>query len=440
MMSPIVYLAVLAGCLAAGLILGLPMSFTLGVSSIIGILVYGGPGMLGYVATQVYSGMRDSSLLAMPLFIFIACVLERSGIADATYEALHQWTGPLRGGLAIATVLACTIIAAISGVAAAGVATMGVIALPLMLKRGYDKSICLGPIMAGGALGILIPPSVVFILYGMMTRTSIGRLFAGGLIPGLILAGFYMIYIGVRCFFQPELGPALPPEERVSLKEKIALTKGLILPILLIFSILGSIFFGIASPMESAAVGALGAIVCTAINRRLSWTLVKEACYRTLLINSMVMWIVFGAKCFSCVFISLGASKMLAAWLSGLQISPIYLVFVMQSTYLLLGCIVDEVTMLCLTVPVYAPILAVLGFDPVWFGVLFMINMQIGYLTPPFGYCLFYMKGVAPPGITMVDIYRSIGPMIGLAFLVLLLVMFFPQIALWLPNAVFKLM
>ena len=440
MMSPFFYLAVLGAGLACGLILGFPMSFTLGVSSIIGILVYGGPGMLGLVASQVYSGMRDISLLAMPLFIFIACVLERSGIADTAYTALHQWTGPLRGGLAIATVLCCTIIAAISGVAAAGVATMGVIALPLMLKRGYNKNITLGPIMAGGALGVLIPPSVVFILYGMMTRTSIGRLFAGGLIPGLILACFYMAYIGVRCFFQPELGPTLPPEERVSLREKIALSKGLILPIALIFTILGSIFFGIASPMESAAVGAAGAIACTAINRKLSWTLVKQACYRTLLINSMIMWIVFGAKCFSSVFISLGASQVLQGWLTGLEISPIYLVFVMQSTYLILGCIVDEVTMMCLTVPVYAPILAALGFDPVWFGVLFMINMQIGYLTPPFGYCLFYMKGVAPPGITMVDIYRSIGPFIALAFCALLLVMFFPQLALWLPETFFALM
>jgi len=440
MMSPFFYLAVLGAGLVCGLILGFPMSFTLGVSAIIGALVYGGPGMLGFVANQIYSGMRDISLLAMPLFIFIACVLERSGIADTAYTALHHWTGPLRGGLAIATVLCCTIIAAISGVAAAGVATMGVIALPLMLKRGYNKNITLGPIMAGGALGVLIPPSVVFILYGMMTRTSIGRLFAGGLIPGLILASFYMAYIGVRCWLQPELGPALPPEERVSLREKIALSKGLILPILIILTILGSIFFGIASPMESAAVGAAGAIACTAINRKLSWTLVKQASYRTLLINCMIMWIVFGAKCFSSIFISLGASQVLQEWLIGLQISPIYLVFVMQSTYLLLGCIVDEVTMLCLTVPVYAPILAALGFDPVWFGVLFMINMQIGYLTPPFGYCLFYMKGVAPPGITMADIYRSIGPFIALAFCALLLVMFFPQLALWLPETFFGLM
>jgi len=438
-LSPLFYLGILLACLFGGLFLGFPMAFTLGASSAVAALIYGGPKMLSFTATQVYSGMTSSVLIAIPLFVFIASLLERSGIAHDMYKAVQQWLAPLPGALAIATVGVCTIIAAISGIAAAGVVTMGIIALPIMLRHGYNKSIAIGPIMAGGALGILIPPSVVFVLYGMLTKTSIGRLFAGGLIPGLILASFYMIYIGIRCHFKPELGPPVPPEERVSLKEKVSLGKGLILPIILILAILGSIFLGIASPTESAAIGAAATIACVAIRGKLDWTLLKQACDRTLVVSCMIMWIIFGAKMFSCIFISLGTARLIQEALMGLQIAPILLIVLMQLSYLLLGCITEEVTMLCLTVPIYAPILSALGFDPVWFGVLFLLNLQIGYLTPPFGYCLFFMRGIVPPGISITDIYRSILPFISLAWCVVLLVLFFPQLALWLPNIVFGL-
>ena len=438
-MSPAAYLGLLLACLFGCLFLGFPMAFTLGISSVIVALIYGGPRMLGYTASQVYSGMLSLPLVALPLFIFIACLLERSGIAEELYTALRQWLAPLPGALAIATVLVCTIVAAISGVATAGVVTMGLIALPMMLRRGYHKDIILAPIMAGGALGILIPPSVVFILYGMMTRTSIGRLFAGGLVPGIILSLGYMIYIGVRCYFQPNLGPPVPPEERVSLKEKIALSKGIIAPFILIFLILGTIFLGIAATMEAAAVGAAGAMVCVAIKGKLSWKLLTEACYRTFVVSCMVMWIIFGAKMFASVFITVGTARLIEQTLMGLAISPIGLVLIMQFSYILLGCITEEVTMIALTVPIYAPILTALGFDPVWFGVLFLINLQMGYLTPPFGYCLFYMKGVAPPEISTVDLYHSIWPFLVIQFCVLMLVLFFPQLALWLPDQVFGL-
>jgi len=438
-MSPAAYLGLLLACLFGCLLLGFPMAFTLAVSSVIVALIYGGPGMLGYTVSQVYAGMLSLPLVALPLFIFIACLLARSGIAEELYAALRQWLAPLPGALAIATVLVCTIVAAISGVATAGVVTMGLIALPLMLQRGYHKDICLAPIMAGGALGILIPPSVVFILYGMMTRTSIGRLFAGGLVPGIILSLGYMIYIGVRCHFQPNLGPPVAPEERVSLREKIALSRGLIAPFLLIFLILGTIFGGITAVTEAAAAGAAGAIVCVAIKRKLSWTLVREACYRTFTVSCMVMWIIFGAKMFSSVFITVGTARLIEEGLMGLAIPPIGLVLMMQFSYILLGCITEEVTMIALTIPIYAPILSALGFDPVWFGVLFLINLQMGYLTPPFGYCLFYMKGVTPPEISTVDLYHSIWPFLVIQFCVLLLVLFFPQLALWLPSEVFGL-
>ena len=432
-------MAILLAGLFGGLFLGFPMSFTLGASSIVAALIYGGPKMLSFTATQIYAGMTSSVLIAIPLFVFIANLLEKSGIADDMYKAVQQWLAPLPGALAITTVGVCTIIAAISGIAAAGVVTMGIIAIPIMLKHGYDKSLVIGPIMAGGALGILIPPSVVFVLYGMLTKTSIGRLFAGGLVPGLILSGFYMIYIGLSCHFRPELGPPLPREERVSLKQKIALTKGLIAPIVLILAILGSIFLGIASPTEAAAIGGAATVACVAIRGKLTWQLLKETCDRTLVVSCMIMWIIFGASMFSCIFISLGTAHLIREALMGLEIAPIMLIVLMQLSYLVLGCITEEVTMLCLTVPIYGPILSALGFDPVWFGVLFLLNLQIGYLTPPFGYCLFFMRGVAPPEISISDIYRSILPFISLAWCAVLLVLFFPQLALWLPNTVFGL-
>jgi len=439
-MSPEAYLGLMLVCLFGCLLLGFPMAFTLAVSAVIVALIYGGPGMLGFTVSQVFGGMIVLPLVALPLFVFIACVLERSGIAEDLYAALRQWLAPLPGGLAIATVSVCTVVAAISGVSAAGVVLMGIIALPLMLQRGYHKDICVAPIMAGGALGILIPPSVVFILYGMMTRTSIGRLFAGGLIPGVILSLFYMIYIGIRCYFQPHLAPPVPPEGRVSVREKIALSTGLILPFLLIFLILGSIFLGIASITESAAVGAVGAIVCAAVKGKLNWKMLKEACYRTLIVTCMVMWIIFGAKMFATMFIIVGTARLISEGLAGLAIPPIAIVLIMQFSYILLGCITEEITMIALTIPIYAPILTALGFDPVWFGVLFLVNLQMGYLTPPFGYCLFYMKGVAPPEVSTVDLYHSIWPFLVIQFCVLMLVLFFPQLALWLPEVVFVLM
>ena len=432
-------IAILFGGLMFGLVFGLPMAFTLGGSAIITIYFFMGPQSLANVVLNTFGIMRALVLIAVPLFVLMACVLERSGIADALYAAMHQWLGRLRGGLAMGTVLICTIIAAMSGVTTAGVVTMGIVALPIMLNRGYNKTIAIGPILAGGALGILIPPSISFIVYGMLTRTSIGRLFAGGLIPGLILSFFYVSYIGIRCYLKPQLGLAVPKEERVSLRKKIALSRGLILPVLLIVGVLGSIFGGIASPTESAAVGAGGAIVCAAIYRRLNWQMLKEACYRTIMVTGMCMWILFGAMSFSSVFIATGGPQLVEEFVLGLEVAPIAIIFMMMLSYFILGCFMEDLTMLLLTIPIYLPILLGLGYDPVWFGVLFMVNMQMAFLTPPFGFTLFYMKGVAPPEVTIGDIYRSVIPFVGLQWIGLLLVLFFPQLALWLPEIVFGL-
>ena len=431
-------MAVLLGGLGIGLVSGFPMAFNLASSSIVAAWIFIGPQSLPFVATNVFGMMSSMILIAMPLFIFMACVLEKSGVAHDLYAFMHQLLGGLRGGLSMGTVLICAIIAAMSGVSTTGVVTMGIIALPIMLKQGYNKSIAIGPILAGGALGLLIPPSISLIVYGMIARVSIGRLFAGGILPGLILVFLYMSYIGIRSYFQPHLAPALPPEKRVPLREKIALAKGLILPFLLITVVLGSIFKGVASPTEAAAVGAGGALLSAAVNRRLDWQVVKEACFKTMAINGMIMWILFGAACFTSIFFRTGGQEVIADVMLGVA-NPIYIFAIILVTLIVLGFFLDEITQIMITVPVFLPIIVQLGYDPVWFGVLFMTQVQMDYLTPPFGFTLFYMKGVAPPEVSMGDIYRSIVPFVCIQFAVVLMILFFPNLVLWLPDVVFGL-
>jgi len=433
------YLIMLLGLLFGGLFLGFPMAFTLGGSAVLAALIYSGPGMLSFAASQLYSGMLSIGLISLPLFVFIACLFERSGIAEEMFECFRQWLAGVHGSVAMATVVVCTIIAAFSGVSTAGVVTMGIIALPLMLRYGYNKSIASGSIMAGGALAILIPPSVSFIVYGMLARVSIGKLFAGGIVPGLILALGYLVYINLRCRLNPELGPPVPVEDRVSFQEKVRMTRGLLVPFLLILSILGTILIGAASPSEAAAIGAGVALLCVAAKRKLTLALLWESCDRTFRICNMVMWIIVGAKLFATMFVTVGAADLIRQFFLNLNVTPLVMVMIMQMTYIIMGCVTEEITMMCLTLPIYAPILASYGFDPVWFGVLFMINMQIGYLSPPFGYCLFYLKGVAPPEITTMDLYRSVWPFILIQIAVVLLVIFFPQLTLWLPSNVLGL-
>jgi tripartite ATP-independent transporter DctM subunit len=374
----------------------------------------------------------------MPLFIFMACVLEKSGVTHDLYNFMHQLLGSLNGGLSMGTIAICAIIAAMSGVSTTGVVTMGIIALPIMLKMQYNKSIAIGPILAGGALGLLIPPSVSLVIYGMIARVSIGRLFAGAIIPGLILVFLYMAYIGIRCYLNPSLGPALPKEDRVPFIEKLKLAKSLVLPMLIITSVLGSIFAGLASPTEAAAVGAGGAVLSAAIHRRLSWDVLKDACYRTMAINGMIMWILFGAACFTSIFFRTGGQGLIGDMMLGLE-SKAVIFGIILITLIVLGFFLDEITQIMITVPVFLPIVTHLGYDPVWFGVLFMTQVQMDYLTPPFGFTLFYLKGVAPPEVSMADIYKSILPFLCIQLFVVLLILFFPQIVLWLPEEVFAL-
>jgi tripartite ATP-independent transporter DctM subunit len=385
-------------------------------------------------SSQAYGAMSKFTLLAIPLFVFMAMILERAGVADDLYTMMHRWMGPLRGGLAIGTVLICTIFAAMAGISGAATVSMGVIALPAMLKRNYDKLIAMGCISGGGALGILIPPSVPMILYATLTGESVGGLFAGGVFPGLLLALLFILYIGVRCFFQPHLGPALPAEERATWEEKIASLKAVILPLVIILMVLGSIYGGVCTPTESATLGVAGAVVSALVYRKLTWTLVKEACYRTASLTAMILWILIGAYCFTSVYTGTGAHELMEHLLLSIPGGRYVILFTMQVVFFFLGCILDPAGIIMICTPVFVPVIKSLGFDSLWFGVLFIMNMEMGYLTPPFGFNLFYMKAIAPPGVTMGDIYRSIVPFVVLQAVGLLIVILFPDIALWFPR------
>lgn len=417
------------------LILGLPLAFITGGIATVLTLILWGPGALFLIVTRVFALMCSYVLVAVPMFVFMGTMLKEAGVMDEAFAALRLWLGPLRGGLASTVVLASTVMAAITGIIAAAIVTMGIMALPVMLKHGYHKDMALGSIMAGGSLGILIPPSVLFVIFGMTAGESVGRLFMGGVFSGILLAGLYIAYISIRCFINPKLGPALPEEERrVPLRQKLGYMKGLIMPAFLAVVVLGSIYAGVATPTEAAGVGAMGATLCAVIRRRLSWRGMKEVVFETAKTTTMIMWLMFGASALVGVYTLAGGAKFIEDIILGLGLGPWGILIVMQIIFIILGMFLDSIGILLLTIPIFIPIILDLGFDPIWFGVLFVMNMQIGFLSPPFGIAIFYLKGVTPPDITTGDLFRAVWPFILLQLLGLALVMIFPQIALWLPN------
>ena len=418
------------------MIVGLPIAFCLGSVGIIFTYFFWGPASLALVSTNLYGFMSDFILLAIPLFVFMANMLQHSGVAENLYETMHKWFGPVRGGLAIGTVAICAVIAAMSGLSAAGTLSTGIVALPAMMKRKYDKSIAIGSVSAGGALGALIPPSVPMVVYSFLASVSVGRMFLGGILPGIMLSLFYILYISIRSLVSPDLCPALKPEERASWDEKIKALKLVILPILLIAAVLGSIFTGMATPTEAAAVGAFGSIICSLINGKLTWSNLRDSAYGTLKLTAMLMWIMAAAAVFNSIFTGLGASQLISETLVKFELSPWLIIIGMQFTLFLLGMIMDPNGIMMITIPIYVPIITALGFDPVWFGILYIINIEIAYLTPPFGWNIFYLKSIAPEGITLLDIYKSVIIFVALQIVGLLLVMIFPQLALMLPDIV----
>ncbi|MGB3222868.1 MAG: TRAP transporter large permease subunit [Desulforhopalus sp.] len=415
---------------------GLPLAFVLGGLSLVLSYFLWGPNSMLLAAVQTWGVMNSYFLVAVPLYVFMANILQRSGIIEDMFKVMQIWFGPVRGGLAIGTVVICTVMAAMTGIVGAAVATMGILSLPAMLNRKYDKRIALGSICAGGTLGILIPPSVVTIVYAVTAGVSIGKMFMGGIIPGLMLAGLYIVYIAIRCWLQPEMGPAPSKEERSSYDfvDKLVALRGILLPIFLIVGVLGSIYTGVATPTEAAGLGSLGAIICAAIYRKLTWSNFREAIFETGKITAMILWITIGARCFIAVFSAVGGDELIRDFITGISTNRWVVMIFIQLLLVVLGLFLDEIGIILLCVPIFLPIIKDLGFDPIWFGILFLINAQMNYITPPFGYTLFYLKGVAPDGVTMGDIYRAVFPFVVIQAVFLALCMIFPQIILILPN------
>ncbi len=383
--------------------------------------------------------MKWYPLLTLPMFIFMGYVMSESRIADDLYKMFHVWMGPLNGGLAIGTIGLMVLISAMNGLSVAGMAIGATIALPELLRRGYDKQMVTGVIQAGSSLGILVPPSVVLVLYAMIARQPVGQLWLAGVFPGLMMAGLFVLYIVIRCNFQPHLGPALAEEERnVPMAEKLRLLRAGLLPLVIFFAMMVPFVKGWTSLVESSAIGAMTAFAAAVIKRRMTRDVFETSVRQTLAISCMFMWIILAALAFGAVFDGLGAVKAIEnLFVSQLHLDPWVILILMQLSFLLMGTFLDDTAMLVIVAPLYVPLVGALGFDLIWYGVLYTITCQIAYMTPPFGYNLFLMRAMAPPEITIIDIYKSIIPFVFVMVVALGLVMMFPEIALWLPNYVY---
>ncbi|TNF12989.1 MAG: TRAP transporter large permease subunit [Rhodobacteraceae bacterium] len=438
---------IMFGSLLGLLMAGLPLAFVTGGLACVFLYVLGDAQALNIVPSRIFPLMTNYQLSAIPLFIFMAAMLERAGIINDMFDVIYKVMGGLNGGLAAATIIASTILAAMVGVIGAAVVTMGIIALPAMLKRQYDPKIAMGSIMAGGTLGILIPPSILAIIYAVVAEQSVGELFIGAVIPGLLLSGMYIFYVVARCSINPALGPAIPVEERVSNAEKLHLVSKMAAPITLVVVVLGIIFTGVATPVEAAGIGTFGAFIVAAIHRKLDWPTVREACTTTLKASAMVIWIMFGATIFVGLYVLEGGQQFVQESLAATGLGPWGILILMQILLVVLGMFLDWVGILLLCVPIFVPIIKALGAQAfgldspddlvLWFGVLYLVNMQMSFLSPPFGYALFYLRGVAPAEIPMSDIFKSALPFLFLQVVGLVLCMVFPQIITWLPRLVY---
>jgi tripartite ATP-independent transporter DctM subunit len=419
--------------LFVGLFLGHPLAFVLGGLAVIFGLVSWGPACFPLFVSRIIGLTDNFILVAVPMFILMANLLMYSGVADDLFDALRYLLGPIRGGVALAVVVVCTVFAACTGVIGASVVSMGLLALPMMIRYGYDKKLSAGTIMAGGTLGILIPPSIMLIVMGDQSGLSVGKLYIGSVVPGLVLSALFMIYIAVRCGRRPELGPPLSLEERqkVPMKKRLTMASiSLFPPALLIIGVLGAIFSGWATATEAAGVGAFLALLMTIGYRRFSLKMLKETTMSTAKTVSMVMIILVGATCFTGVFMGMGGGKVLTSFILGLGLGKWGTFFLMNFIVFILGSLIDWIGIVYITFPIFLPIAEQLGFDLVWFVVILAVNLQTSFLTPPFGYALFYMKGIASKELTTAGIYQSIVPFLILQLIGLLICTLFPDLIL----------
>ena len=399
-------------------------------------LLLWGDGAVEMPYTAAWKLFKWYPMLTLPLFIYMGYMISESGIADDLYKMFHVYFGGIKGGLAIGTMGMMVAISAMNGLSVAGMAIGATIALPAMLKLGYDKRMITGVVQAGSSLGILVPPSVVLVLYGMIARQPVSKLWLAGIIPGLMMATLFILYIYIRCRLQPELGPSLKSEERkISRSEKFKLLQAGLIPFAIFFAMTGLFLMGIASLVECSAVGAFGATLAAFLKGKLKWKVIENTLKKTLGVSCMFMWIILAALSFGAVFDGIGAVKAIETlFIERWNLSPWGVLIMMQLSYILMGMFLDDTAMLVIVAPLYVPLIIALGFDPIWYGVLYTITCQIAYMTPPFGYNLFLMRAMAPKEITLADIYRSIFPFVLVMVLGLSIVMIFPEIATWLPS------
>lgn len=417
------------------LLTGLPLAFVTGLIAVIFGLGLFGPNSLLLISSRIYSFMNEYVLVSVPMFILMASLMERSGVAQDLFKAMHVWAGRLRGGLAVQTTIAATIMAAMTGIIGGEIVLLGLVALPQMLRLGYDRKLAIGTICAGGSLGSMIPPSIVLVIYGLTVNVSIGDLFAAAVVPGLMMSSLYIAYILIRCHFNPSLGPPAPAADRdIPFVEKLKLMKNLALPLLVMASVLGTIYAGIASVTEAAGMGVVGTAIAAAVRGELNWPMLRDSLVQTFAASGLLLWVSFGATAMIGVYNLAGGPAFIRNMMLNMPVAPIVIIFIMMAVLLVLGCLMDWIGICLLTMPVFVPIIKSLGYDPVWFGILFCMNMQVSYLSPPFGPAAFYLKGVAPPDISLNTIFSALWPFIMLQVVALAVVVSFPEITLWLPG------
>lgn len=423
-------------CMLVMVISGVHLAFVLVFLAIVFGLIFQGPMIFPLAMFQIFDVMQSEIMIAVPLFVFMGLLLDKSGVAEKIFQSLYEVFGPVRGGLAIATVVTCAVFASCTGVIAATVATMTLLAVPPMLKRKYDKGLSTGVVCAGGSLGILIPPSVMLIMYGPMANLSVAKLFAAALFPGLLLAFLYIAYIVVLCVINKNSAPAISKDEMENLGpgrfKRAALN---MLPAMfLITSVLGLIIAGVTTPTEGAGVGALAALILTALNKELTKANLKAAAEGTLIITSMVLFIIIFSGIYNSVFLFLGGGALIKSALISLPFGKWFILSLMMFVLFIGGFFISWQGLLYIVIPIFLPVVQTLGFDPIWFAILVCLNLQMSLLTPPFAYSIFFVKGVAPPEVSTMDIYRGVIPFVGMQALAITLCVIFPDIILWLPR------
>jgi len=424
---------------AGGVFLGFPVfAVLMGTAFIVGLIGWG-PIVIDQMVYFGFGVLMNDALPAVPLFVFMGSMLDKSGIAERSFKLMQILFGPVKGSVALATLALCTLFAAGTGIVGASVSIMGLLALPVMIRRKYDPGIATGTILAGGTLGILIPPSIMLVLYGPLAGLSVARLFTAALFPGLLLSSLFFFYILIRCFLKPSLGPALPPEERRMPAKQLAylLLTDLIPFLFTIIAVLGSIIFGFASPTEAASVGCVGALVLAALHKKVDLANFKAAAYETLTTSAFILQITISANIFCGVFLALGGGDVITSILTGLPFGPYAVLFIILLIIFLMGFFIEWIAILLIFIPIITPVIPTLGFDPLWFAVVVCVCLQTAFLTPPFATSIFYLKGVAPPEVKLQDIYKGVIPFVVLQLTGLVICILFPQLILWLPNFIY---